>query len=271
MEPQDTEHKEEIQPQPDTNPDTAMPIEENPENPEKFTEQQERQKRQTHWLQAVKGWLITLGICYVALVLYASDYYRAEDIAIQASTQEGLEVQGKYTILKGDSDTGIIFYPGAKVEAISYLPLLQQLQEEGFTCVLVEMPFHMAIFNSNAADKVFDMGLDVEKWYISGHSMGGGMASSYASKHPEKVEGLLLMGAYIYGDYPVEKTLTIYGSYNSNLEEKMDYTENIFLIEGGNHAKFGNYGVQEGDHEGDITTEEQQRQTVEAIVDFVGW
>lgn len=236
------------------------------ENPEK----QQKRKQGTHWLQALKGWLITLGICYVALVVYASDYYRAEDIAISVLAQGDLETQGKYTILHGDSDTGIIFYPGAKVEAIAYLPLLQQLQQEGFTCVLVEMPFNMAIFNTKAADKVFGMGLDVDKWYISGHSMGGGMASSYASKNPDKVEGLLLMGAYIYGDYPVEKTLTIYGSYNSNLEEKMDYTENIILIQGGNHAKFGNYGIQEGDPEGDITTEEQQRITVEAIVDFVG-
>ena len=70
--------------------------------------------------------------------------------------------------------------------------------------------------------------------------MGGAMASNYAAKHAEQLEGLILLGAYIYGGYPVEKALTIYGSFNDNLEPKMDYTQNIIKIECGNHAQFGN-------------------------------
>ena len=80
---------------------------------------------------------------------------------------------------------------------------------------------------------------------------------------------MILLGAYIYGDYPVSKTLTIYGSFNSNLEKNIDYTENVVVIQGGNHAKFGNYGAQKGDPEGTITTEEQQNIAVDNIVDFV--
>lgn len=202
--------------------------------------------------------------------LYANDYYRAEEIALEVLAQGDLRSEDNLLILPGDSEMGIVFYPGAKVEAIAYLPLLQQLQQEGFTCVLVEMPFHMAIFDVNAAEDVFHLGLPVEQWYMAGHSMGGGMASAYASDHPEQIAGLLLMGAYVYGSYPPEKALTIYGTYNDNLLEKMDYSENIVEIVGGNHAKFGNYGLQKGDPEGDITTEEQQKQTVEAILAFVG-
>lgn len=186
-------------------------------------------------------------------------------------SQNNIYIEDNFTILKGTSNTGIIFYPGAKVESESYLPILQKLQNKGYTCVLVDMPFDMAIFNFNGADDVFNMDIvsNVENWYISGHSMGGGMASYYASKNPELVDGLILMGAYVYGDYSPKDAITIYGSYNSNLEDKIDYTENIVKIEGGNHAKFGNYGSQKGDPDGDITTEEQQNITVDAIVSFI--
>ena len=39
---------------------------------------------------------------------------------------------------------GFIFYPGGKVEYTAYIPLMQALSEHGVTCVLVEMPFHLA-------------------------------------------------------------------------------------------------------------------------------
>lgn len=211
---------------------------------------------------------LTLALA-IGFALYVSDYYKAEPIALAVANTGDLQQIDNLTILKGTSDTGIIFYPGAKVEAIAYLPLLEKLQGQGFTCVLVEMPFHMAIFNTNGADAVFSLGLEVDKWYMAGHSMGGGMASAYASKNPQKIEGLLLLGAYVYGDYPPSQSLTIYGSYNDNLEEKINYTQNIHIIQGGNHAKFGNYGIQKGDPEGDITTEEQQDIAVTLITQFI--
>lgn len=99
--------------------------------------------------------------------------------------------------------------------------------------------------------------------------MGGAMASSYASDNPDKIEGLILLGAYIYGDYPAEKALTIYGSFNDDLEAHIDYTENIVKIEGGNHAQFGNYGKQKGDPDAAITADEQQNIAVAAIKNFL--
>lgn len=46
-----------------------------------------------------------------------------------------------------------------------------------------------------------------------------------------------------------------------------DYAE--ICIEGGNHAQFGNYGEQKGDHAAGISREEQQAQTVEAILNMM--
>lgn len=40
------------------------------------------------------------------------------------------------------------------------------------------------------------------------------------------------------------------------------------VIEGGNHAQFGDYGAQSGDNEATITAEEQVSQTAEAVGAF---
>ena len=228
--------------------------------------------RHKKWFVAGGVVLLILAMLAGAFVWYVSDYYRAEEAALMVLEEKrGITVQDNLTILTPDdpTDTAIVFYPGAKVEAEAYLPLLDQIRQTGVTCMLVHMPFHMAIFNANAAREVMAQFPEYQHWYIAGHSMGGGMASKFASDHPDLVDGLILMGAYIYGDYPQEDTLTIYGSLNQSVEDHIDYTENIVEIEGGNHAQFGNYGPQKGDLPATISAEEQQRQTVEAIEAFL--
>ena len=217
--------------------------------------------------------ICTAGVvCIGGFFLWANTYYHAQDIAVAAMQEDStIEVVDNFTILSPQqpSDIGIIFYPGAKVEGIAYLPLLEKLKNKGYTCVLVEMPLRLAILSPNAADAVFDTLPNVQHWYIAGHSMGGAMASSYAAKHADKVEGLILLGAYIYGEYPPEKALTIYGTYNDDLEKHITYTQNIVKIEGGNHAQFGNYGPQKGDREATISAQEQQSIAVDAIHAFI--
>lgn len=204
---------------------------------------------------------------------YLSDYYRAEEVATAVLAQgQGITTQDNLTVLTPTvpGDTALIFYPGAKVEATAYLPLLDAIrQRTGLTCILVDMPFHMAIFDVDAAQAVMDDFPQYRHWYIAGHSMGGAMASQFAADHPDEVDGLILLGAYLYGEYPADRTLTVYGSLNQSVEDKLDYTENVVEIEGGNHAQFGNYGPQKGDVPATISAEEQQDQTVDAIETFL--
>ena len=216
--------------------------------------------------------VLLLALCAGAFFWYVSDYYRAEDVALDVLAQDsGISVQDNLTVLSPTvpSDTAIIFYPGAKVEAEAYLPLLEQIKQTGVTCILVHMPFNMAIFDADAAEDVMEQFPDIQRWYMAGHSMGGAMASQFASEHQDEIDGLTLLGAYIYGDYPDEKTLTVYGSLNQSVEDHIGYTENIVEIEGGNHAQFGNYGPQKGDLPATISAAEQQAQTVDAISDFM--
>ena len=231
-----------------------------------------RMSRRKKWLLAGGIVLLVVAILAGAFFWYVSDYYRADDIALEVLARDNtITVQDNLTVLSPTypTDTAIIFYPGAKVEAEAYLPLLDQIRQTGVTCILVHMPFHMAIFDANAAEEVMAQFPEIQHWYMAGHSMGGAMASQFAAEHPDQVDGLILMGAYIYGDYPDEDTLTIYGSLNQSVEDHIDYTENIVEIEGGNHTQFGNYGPQKGDLPAAISAEEQQKQTVEAIEAFL--
>lgn len=227
----------------------------------------------------IKMKIIILAILSLILVavlsffIYTAQYYRAEPEALAILEEDdSLITDENYFVLPAakPGDTALLFYPGAKVEETAYLPILDQIRQKGITCILVKMPFHMAIFDKDAADFVMAKFPEITNWYIGGHSMGGAMASSYASDHQDKIKGLVLLGAYLYGTYPSKQALTVYGSLNESVEEKITYTDNIVVIEGGNHAQFGNYGKQKGDKDAEISTEEQQKQAVEAIAGFMG-
>ncbi|CAN7216126.1 alpha/beta fold hydrolase [Paenibacillus sp. LjRoot153] len=226
------------------------------------------------WLKTTLISLFSLFlILAVAFLIYASNYYHAVDVSKDALVNEKtITTDGKLTILSPStpSETGFIFYPGGKVEHIAYVPMLEKLRQNGITCVLIDMPFNLAFFNSNAADNVFGKLPEIKNWYIGGHSLGGAMASNYASKHQDQIKGLILLDAYIYGDIPPENALTVYGSLDGVLDKsKITYKENVFVIEGGNHAQFGNYSPQKGDGTATISSEQQQKETVNHIIEFI--
>jgi hypothetical protein len=226
------------------------------------------------WLKITLISLLTLVVAAGAVFwVYVSDYYHADDVAVAAMANGRMVTKdGKLTILSPSEpgETALIFYPGGKVEAVAYIPLLEKLQQQGITCVLVEMPFNLAFFSSGAAGQVYDKLPGIKNWFIGGHSLGGAMASNYASKHQDQVKGLILLGAYVYGGISPADALTVYGSNDLVVNKsKIDYTENVHVINGGNHAQFGNYGSQKGDGTATVSAEQQQSETAGLIMDFV--
>ncbi|MDY0234782.1 MAG: alpha/beta hydrolase [Gudongella sp.] len=219
--------------------------------------------------------LIVIIISMGSFYIYTLDYYRADNDAIQVVTAESkdLDILGNITIFypkdQIDTHSAMIFYPGGKVEAIAYAPLLSKLSSTGITTILVKMPFNLAVFNINAADNVLSKLPEIKNWYIAGHSLGGAMASSYIEKNEDKFQGLILLGAYPVNESSIP-TLAIYGTYDLGLDKsKLESVENKFEIIGGNHAYYGNYGEQEGDGVATITREEQQAKAVELIIEFM--
>ena len=215
--------------------------------------------------------------------LYLRDYYPAGEAALTA-----LEPDAEVTVLadgnttafvpKNGAELGFVFYPGGKVEHTAYAPLLRQLAEKGVLCVLVEMPFRLAVLDQNAAKEIPGQYPEVTEWYIGGHSLGGSMAAACAAEHTELFDGLVLLAAYSTEDLRETglRVLSAYGSEDGvlDLENYEEYRRNLpesvseTVIDGGNHACFGSYGPQDGDGTPRITAEQQMKETAELLVDF---
>lgn len=222
---------------------------------------------------------VVIATAIFAWQIYANDYYKASDTAKEAlkgSAQvEVMETDGYYLFNPvEDTEKGIIFYPGGKVEETAYAPLLLELTEAGYEVYLIKMPAKLAIFGMNAAEDVFEDAPHIKEWTMMGHSLGGAMAASFSADHDEEVGALVLLAAYstedlnglemdVYSFYGTEdKVLNMekYQEYYSNLPA--DMTEEI--IDGGNHANYAYYGAQDGDGEATISREEQ----VQSVLDI---
>jgi hypothetical protein len=235
-----------------------------------------------------EGKLKKLNIRGVAIIIllaialttgaYLGDYYRADEQALVIVEQESVVNQknGMICFEPEEPQSGLIFYPGGKVQYEAYAPLLEKLAENGILCVLVHMPGNLAVLDVNAADGIREMYPDIKTWYIGGHSLGGAMAATYAAKHSDDLDGLILLAAYSTADLSDcgLSVVSIYGSCDGVLDrEKYEkYLSNLpdtakeVVIDGGCHSYFGSYGMQAGDGTPTITREEQMAETVEAIM-----
>ena len=142
--------------------------------------------------------------------------------------------------------------------------------------MVIHMPYNLAILDKNVADKYIDPLKEkyktVKQWYVGGHSSGGTMVASYR-KNTDKIDGLFLF-AYSTSDLS-DSGLSVYSVYGSNdkvLNIKITTnTKNLpkdlheFVIDGGRHSYFGNYGLQKGDGDPDITMDEQIQTTIDFI------
>ncbi|MDK2807919.1 MAG: hypothetical protein PWP24_653 [Clostridiales bacterium] len=232
-----------------------------------------------------KKTIILLGILFVVLCaafdIYVGDYYHANGYVLATKQEDSESIVAdyeNYTIYGNTiTDNGFIFYPGGKVDEKAYEPLMYSLSEKGICCVLVKMPFKLAVFDVNAANEIMEDLSTVNNWYIGGHSLGGAMAASFAAKHPDELKGLILLAAYPISKLPDDfRVLSIYGSKDGvlNMEKYQEEKENAvnmeeIVISGGNHAYFGNYGEQKGDGTAAISPSEQWEITTDAIVDWI--
>ena len=220
-----------------------------------------------------------LAVLVAAFAIYVGIYYHADDAAVTAYVDASgvtvTETASYFTVGDENAKRGMIFYPGAKVEARAYVPLAIELAKEGIFTVVVKMPFNISFFDINAANRVIRKYDSVGRWFVGGHSQGGSMAAIYAKNHQQKVAGVVLLGAYSTADLSGTNlsAFVAYGSndgvlnmdkYEKNLKNLPTKTSYL-VIDGGNHAGFGMYGEQKRDGVATISTEEQISLTAEMI------
>lgn len=228
--------------------------------------------------------LVILAVLTGFFVWYVNDDYDATELALASlvSTEQVEVIEGDpiQFLPQGEvAETGIIFYPGGKVEEEAYAPLMQALAEEGYAVFLADMPFGLAVFDINAGDDVIAEQSEITNWYVMGHSLGGSMAAIYAERNLKRVDGLIMLAAYSTADLSESDlaVLSLLGSEDQVLdwEQVQEYQPMLpadaveVVIEGGNHAQFGSYGPQDGDGEALISEAEQQRQIVDAVITFI--
>lgn len=226
--------------------------------------------------------LAVLAVVGTGFGIYVSDYYHADleaiqDLSIGVEYEEMVRLEdGSLVFYPAQYDSAVIFYPGDRVEALAYIPLMEHCAQEGVLAVLMPMPFNLAVLAKDAAQIIPEQFPQVQHWYMAGHCQGGSMAASFAAEQ-DWVEGLILLAAYSTEDVSDIPVLSIYGSADGVMDrEKYEkYRTNLpadaaeTVIEGGNHAGFGLYGAQKGDGTAAISNAEQIAQTARAIAEFM--
>jgi hypothetical protein len=175
--------------------------------------------------------------------------------------------------------TGFIFYPGGRVDYRSYAVTLHQIAAQGYLVVLVPVRLNLAFFDINAGQPVFAAHPQIKHWATGGHSLGGVASALFAKDHLGELEGLIFWASYPADDSLKNsglKMISIYGTNDMAGMAKFDQTKALLtsdaqyvVIQGGNHGQFGDYGPQPGDKVAAISRAEQQRQIVQATVDFL--
>jgi len=180
-----------------------------------------------------------------------------------------------------EPESGLIFYPGGNVDFRAYSPLLWKIAQAGYVVVVPDMPFNLAVLSPDKANQIMNAYPQIASWVIGGHSLGGAMAARFAFAHPDAVEGLVLWASYPaasddLSQYDLQVT-SIFAT-NDGLTSRDDIEASRALlpasttwveIEGGNHAQFGDYGVQKKDLAATITAAEQWEQVIAATLELM--
>ncbi len=230
--------------------------------------------------------IMVVAVLFAACTIYVSDYYHADmkaiedmEFASELSVESETWEDGTLVFTPEEAETGLIFYPGGKVEYLAYQPLMQAFAAEGILCVLVEMPFNLAVLDVDAADGIQEEFPEIEEWYIGGHSLGGSMAASYVADHTDEYKGLVLLASYSTAELADSRlnVISIYGSEDEVLNREKyeknrsnlpaDFTE--YVIDGGCHAYFGVYGHQDGDGTPTISNQQQIELTAQQLADWI--
>lgn len=176
---------------------------------------------------------------------------------------------------EGESDLGLVFIPGAKVDPWAYAAILQGLAEGGVTVVITRPWLNLAFFDPRGLDSFTSAAPDVDIWSVGGHSLGGVRACQLASD----ADALVLFASYCANDLSQSKlpVLSLSGSEDglstpqkiADARDQLPADADMAEIDGASHASFGDYGPQDGDGTPTISSEEMHAEVTRLTEGFL--
>ena len=236
----------------------------------------------SNWIEELINTAAQLAILAGVVIVYFGMSYQPGDTAAAALEDTGsvkVTETEEYILFDGaGTEDALVFYPGGKVEAAAYAPLMMKIAENGTDCFLCSMPLNFALLDSDAAEDIREgYGSSYTHWYAGGHSLGG-VAASMLTAGGTDWDGLILLASYPADEQRIP-VLSVYGSEDKVLDfesysrayDKGRFPEDTAeqVMRGGNHAGFGSYGAQKGDGAAKISSEEQQTEAAGIISSFV--
>lgn len=251
-------------------------------------------KRITHPRRTVSRWQVARGLAgrivvlgLVAGLAWLNPFaYQPGATAGQAmgttGTARTTTTEDATTITLAPQSTaraGLVFYPGARVDARAYQDILGPVANAGYLVVILKVPLGISLLNTGQAHEAMDRHPGVTSWAVGGHSLGGVSASAFAKSNPD-VSGLLLFASYPadnMADSGELSALSVSGTNDGlTTPDKIAASKPVLpattvyaTVEGGVHAFFGDYGEQPGDGEPGISREQAQQQIVAESVRFM--
>jgi hypothetical protein len=232
--------------------------------------------------------LLVIGLAVGGFVAWANTPAKpsAEASAAMKSTDEvrvSLDAAGRllFEPTGAPNGVGFILYPGGRVDPRAYAPLARGIAASGSVVIIMPMLLNLAILSPERAQDIIDTYQGIRAWTIGGHSLGGSMAARFARLHTNEIKGLVLWASYPASTDDLSASalpvLSVSASRDGLATPAKITAARLLLpsttiyrpIEGGNHAQFGSYGTQMGDHAATITAAEQWRLVVQATADFL--
>jgi pimeloyl-ACP methyl ester carboxylesterase len=239
--------------------------------------------------RAGRAWLLALvPIAFLGLLVV----WAQTSLGPMPEAQSALQSDAQVTVQtspwlsfrpgEGEPRTGLIFYPGGRVDPRAYAPPARAIAAAGYLVVVVPMPLNLAVLAPDRATRVLGAYPEIGHWAVGGHSLGGAMAARFANRFPDAVQGLVLWAAYPAGSDDLSgrdiAVVSISGTLDGLATGQEIAASRPLLpakarwvtIEGGNHAQFAWYGPQRGDNQAVISRLVQQEQVVQATVALLG-
>ena len=179
----------------------------------------------------------------------------------------------------GRTGLGLVFHPGARVDARAYAGILRPIAEAGHEVVIVKQPLGIAFFARGFAPSWSEEHPEIGRWAVGGHSLGGVVASENAADENE-LDDLVLWASFPATDISERtglRTVSIFGTNDGlTTPEEVDASKadlpegtSFLPVEGAIHSHFGDYGLQPGDGEPGIPRAEAQKMIIDGTLAFL--